>query len=82
MIIGCYSVVIESPIQSLWYCNYYINSITESSPGEPIYPFPQLVHYKDKDAVQAILDILDANPGEITVITLGPLTNIARAAQR
>ena len=32
-----------------------------------------------KHAVQAIIDIVDANPGEITLVVVGPMTNIALA---
>jgi inosine-uridine nucleoside N-ribohydrolase len=30
-----------------------------------------------KHAVQAIIDLVDANPGEITVVVVGPMTNLA-----
>ena len=30
-----------------------------------------------KHAVQAIIDLVDANPGEITVVVIGPMTNLA-----
>lgn len=34
------------------------------------------------EAVTVILDLLRARPGEITIVTLGPLTNLARAWER
>jgi len=32
---------------------------------------------QSKHAVQAIIDLVDANPGEITVVVVGPMTNLA-----
>ncbi|MFD2130869.1 nucleoside hydrolase [Pseudogracilibacillus auburnensis] len=37
------------------------------------------IHKKDKHAVQFIIDMIMNNPGEITLVTIGPLTNIATA---
>jgi purine nucleosidase len=37
---------------------------------------------QSKHAIDAIIDSLKANPGEITLVTLGPLTNIAIALLR
>jgi inosine-uridine nucleoside N-ribohydrolase len=34
------------------------------------------------DAPERIRDILEANPGKVTVVALGPLTNLAHVAQR
>jgi pyrimidine-specific ribonucleoside hydrolase len=34
------------------------------------------------DAVERILQLIKSNPNEITIVTLGPLTNIANAIQR
>ena len=49
--------------------------------GLPRYPPPRSA-CASGDAVDIILEALDRQPGRITLITLGPLTNVARAAQR
>lgn len=49
--------------------------------GLPRYPPPQ-VNVAKVDAADLILEIIDRYPGEITLITLGPLTNIAQALLR
>ncbi len=41
-------------------------------------PYPAIKE-DDKHAVDAIIDIVMANPGEIEIVTLGPLTNLAMA---
>ncbi|UXN68084.1 nucleoside hydrolase (plasmid) [Devosia neptuniae] len=35
------------------------------------------IRAESKHAVQAIIDLVDANPGEITVVVVGPMTNLA-----
>ncbi|XP_046735084.1 uncharacterized protein C1683.06c-like isoform X2 [Diprion similis] len=40
-------------------------------------PSPNLV--QDKHAVNAMIELVKANPGEITLLALGPLTNVAMA---
>ena len=43
------------------------------------HPLPRpTTRTSDTDAVQFLADILQANPGAVTVIALGPLTNLAR----
>jgi purine nucleosidase len=42
------------------------------------YPEPE-IPIQDQHAVEALIDTVRANPGEITLVTLGPLTNIAAA---
>ena len=37
---------------------------------------------EDADAVTFLIDTVRANPGEITLVTIGPLTNIAAAVQQ
>jgi inosine-uridine nucleoside N-ribohydrolase len=37
---------------------------------------------EDADAVSFLIDSVLANPGEITLVTIGPLTNVATAMQR
>mmetsp|Transcript_27061 Transcript_27061/g.38126 ORF Transcript_27061/g.38126 Transcript_27061/m.38126 type:complete len:355 (-) Transcript_27061:60-1124(-) len=48
------------------------------------YPKPNLADYLDSsvDGVDALLSIVKKYPKEITIITLGPMTNIARAIQK
>jgi purine nucleosidase len=48
--------------------------------GDHGYPAPRRTVGK-KSAVEALVDIIEANPG-IVLVTLGPLTNIALALQR
>lgn len=36
----------------------------------------------ETDAVSFLIDTVQANPGEITLVTIGPLTNVAAAMQR
>jgi len=46
--------------------------------GKPRYPAPTLSPVSES-AVEVILELLRENPGEISIIALGPLTNIALA---
>ena len=50
----------------------------EDGMGETFLPESQLP-IADSAAADLILDIVSQNPGEVTIICLGPLTNIARA---
>jgi purine nucleosidase len=47
--------------------------------GQPRYPKPE-INLEPDHAVDGLLYRLRKNPGEITIITLGPLTNLALAA--
>lgn len=47
----------------------------------PRYPRPTC-DVSPTHAVDAMLEIIDRHPGEITLLTLGPLTNVALAIQR
>ena len=49
--------------------------------GKPKYPAPRSSAIK-AHAVDLILDTVKKNPGEITVVAIGPLTNVAHAIQR
>ena len=49
--------------------------------GETFYPKTGL-KAKDGHAVDFILDTIKRNPGEITLVALGPLTNIAKAIEK
>ena len=46
-------------------------------PDVPAVPLPE----DDRGAAELIRDTVLANPGEITVVAIGPLTNVARAIQ-
>jgi len=43
---------------------------------------PQNKNYEEQDAVDYLIDSFNNNPNEITLVTLGPLTNIAKAIQK
>jgi purine nucleosidase len=45
--------------------------------GDPHYP--ATIPLSSGDAVTALISLIEAHPGEITLITLGPLTNLAEA---
>lgn len=49
--------------------------------GAPRYPLPVLTP-SGHHAVDLILDLVRDNPEELTIIALGPLTNVARAFER
>ncbi len=49
--------------------------------GSPRYPTPTLTP-ADGHAVELIVDLVRRNPGEVTIIALGPLTNVARAFEK
>ena len=38
--------------------------------------------YEEKNAIDFIIDTVNENPNEVTLVTLGPLTNIALAMQK
>ncbi len=48
--------------------------------GNSDFPVSPLQHLHAADKV--IVDLIRANPGDVTVLCLGPLTNVARAFQR
>lgn len=53
--------------------------------GRPVWPVPDGVADEppvEAGAVQALVDIVRASPGEVTVVAIGPLTNIAAAIAR
>ncbi len=52
----------------------------EDGLGNADFPVSQLQHVHPSEKV--IIDLARANPGEITIMCLGPLTNLARAIQR
>jgi inosine-uridine nucleoside N-ribohydrolase len=57
-----------------------ITRITESD-GAPRYPAPRRTACS-RHAVELILEIVGSNPREITLIAVGPLTNVALALER
>lgn len=48
--------------------------------GSPRYPYPHLPRGV-ADATEVLLDFLRRYPGELSIITLGPLTNLAKALE-
>jgi len=53
----------------------------ENGFGGVVLPAPKIALDR-RDAVQVIHDLIEANPGQIILMTQGPLTNIAMAFQR
>ena len=43
---------------------------------------PSNYTYEDQDAIEYLVESFNNNPNEITLVTLGPLTNIAKAIQK
>ncbi len=66
----------QRPLVREPYWGYFFHG--KDGMGNMNYPEPKLPQAKG-NAVEALIDIFRANPGEITLITLGPLTNIALA---
>lgn len=52
-----------------------------SSDGSPRYPEPEIA-LDPRGAISLLLDIADRFPGEISLLALGPLTNVAQAILR
>lgn len=44
--------------------------------------FPEEIKVEDKSAVDYIIDMLNNHPHEITIVALGPLTNLAKVIQK
>ncbi len=66
----------SKPLFREYYASYHIHG--KDGMGNMNLPEPSLIA-EDKHAVDAIIDIVKKFPGEIEIITLGPLTNIAMA---
>jgi inosine-uridine nucleoside N-ribohydrolase len=49
--------------------------------GQPCYPAVSAAHVS-RDAVACLLDLIRRSPGELTLVALGPLTNLALAWRR
>jgi len=43
---------------------------------------PSIYSYEEQDAIEYLIESFNKNPNEITLVTLGPLTNIAKAIQK
>jgi purine nucleosidase len=69
--VGCAKPMLRDSIYSNWFHG-------NDGMGDMNYPNPKLKP-EDKHAVTAIIDIIKTHPNEITLVTLGPLTNIATA---
>ncbi len=72
--IGCAKPMIRPHSYATWFHG-------EDGMGNMFYPDP-IRAPESKHAVDAIIDTIKANPGEITLVTLAPLTNIATALLR
>lgn len=72
--IGCARPILRSCEYSYWFHG-------NDGMGNMHYPQP-LRKPQSTHAVDVIIDTLKTNPGEVTLVTLGPLTNIATALLR
>lgn len=72
--VGCGKPLLRNSV----YAHYFHG---EDGMGNMHYPAP-IRQPETGHAVDAIAEIIKANPGEITLVTLGPLTNIAAALLR
>ncbi len=72
--IGCAQPLLRSAEYSYWFHGH-------DGMGNMYYPQPVLKP-QSTHAVDLIIDTLKTNPGEVTLVTLGPLTNIATALLR
>ena len=68
---GCERPLLRKPVYAHWYHG-------PDGMGAMYYPAPRLPQAKGH-AVDAIINLIKQHPGEITLVTLGPLTNIAAA---
>ena len=50
--------------------------------GDDYYPDLDWNLLSEKHAVQALADMVDEKPGEVTIVATGPVTNVARAIQQ
>jgi len=66
----------ESPISASGQCVHGVDGMGDIG----IYPKDET--YEKKSAVDFIIDSLNEQPNEITIVTLGPLTNIAKAIEK
>ena len=57
-----------------------ITKIRESD-GRLLYPAP-VIEVVDRHAVEMIIDLIGDHPGQISIVALGPLTNIATAIRK
>ncbi|MDJ0737334.1 MAG: nucleoside hydrolase [Nostocaceae cyanobacterium] len=72
--VGCAKPMLRESIYATWFHG-------EDGMGNMHYKEPQL-QPQSEHAVDVIIDTIKSNPGEITLVTLGPLTNIATALLR
>ena len=71
---GCDRPLLRKPVYAHWYHG-------PDGMGAMNYPAPRLPQ-SNSHAVDVIIDLIKQHPGEITLVTLGPLTNIAAALAR
>jgi purine nucleosidase len=72
--IGCAKPLHRKPVFAHWYHG-------PDGMGGMLYPAPRMPT-AEGHAVDVIIDLVKKHPGEITLVTLGPLTNIAVALAR
>jgi len=72
--IGCNKPMLRKAVYADWFHG-------EDGMGNMHYPEPQ-IKPRTLHAVDVIIDTIKSNPQEITLVTLGPLTNIATALLR
>lgn len=69
--VGCPRPLLREPLYAYWYHG-------PDGMGEMNYPAPK-IPAMPMHAVDALIEIIKANAGDITLVTLGPLTNVATA---
>jgi purine nucleosidase len=72
--VGCAKPMLREPVYADWFHG-------KDGMGNMHYPEPQN-QAKTLHAIDVIIDTIKSHPGEITLVTLGPLTNIATALLR
>lgn len=72
--VGCDRPLLREPVHAYWYHG-------PDGMGGKNYPTPSAPEAEGK-AIDALIELIKANPGEVTLVTLGPLTNVAAALVR
>lgn len=82
VIAGASRALLENPAP--WVRHRERNWVPESVMGawDSVRPPAEFARPVDDDAAGAIIDLVARNPGEITLVAVGPLTNVAHALQR
>ncbi len=72
--VGCARPLLREPVHAYWYHG-------PDGMGGMNYPEPKLP-VREKHAVEALSEIIRAHANDVTLVTLGPLTNVAAALVR